>query len=260
MLKSQLNDSAYKLRTRIEISNRLGTILPIARYISYGAMIAAFLCIVSGVSCDISSLIDVMTNTRLHGKAVVGATIMYPMAILGLGLSYLIPFVIAYIFHAIDVSLDTLKPDYQVSANMTQILIWGQFFIGIWGIILELDEDEVMALIFFPFVIAFYVVAAVWVSRLSQRWSVLDSAHKKTAGLLRLYIYLSIALAVACIIGYAIDGVIGDVIGNLISPCVDLYLFYKFGDCYREINMAYLEAVEDTDKAEDNIQEITNRQ
>ncbi len=257
MLKYQLNDSAYKLRTRIEVSNRLDTILPIARYISYAAMIAAFLCIVSGESCSISNLIDVMTNTRLHGKAAGGAMIMYPLAILGLGLSYLIPFVIAYIYHAIDVSLDTLKPEYQVSANMTQILVWGWALCGILGVILEIDDSGVMALIFLPFIIALIVVTFIWVHRLSKKWSALSPAHKKIADLLRIFTYLALLLDfVGGMIGYTT----GDIISNIIVPCVDLYLFYKFGDYYREINMAYLEAVEDTDKAEDNTREITNRQ
>ena len=241
MEKSQLNDSAHNLVQQSFIANRLDTILSIAKYISYGYIFAAVICIIAGVSCDISNLLDVMESTRLHGKAAAGALIMYPLAILGCGLNYLIPFAYAYIFHSMNLSIDVVKPDYQVSSKSTSFLIWGWGLAGILSIIIDIAglEFEVLQVLFGLFAIALVVVGAVWARKLSQKWSTLSPAHQKTADLLKIYAYLSVGVFVVSAIAYAIDNTFGDII-SIISTCVDLYLFYKLGSCYHEIVLVCL--------------------
>ena len=234
-----------------DIRDRLNKILPIAKYITYGAMFAAFLCVVSGVSCDIKNLVEVMANTHVRGKAALGTVIMYPVGILCLALNYLIPFVYAYIFHAIDVSLDCVKKDFQVSANMSSVLIWGNVLIGIWVIISELDDSGMLVWLAILFYIPLLVVEIIWVKQLYQKWSSLSPEHEEITKLLKNYIYLSATMCVISIIGYMLDDTIGDVCGNIIAPCVDLYLFYKFGECYESMHSASVRFLaEETAKVE----------
>lgn len=236
MQKNLLNNSAYNFIQQNNVAKKLDIILPIAKYISYGFIFAIFTCVISGKPCDISNLIEIMVDTRLHGKSAVGAIIIYPLAILGCGLNYLVPFVMAYIYHAIDVSIDVVKSDYQVSAKTTSFLIWGYCILGILCIICDIFEEELelLPLLFGILGIVVLVVNIVWVRQLSQKWSTLSLAHKATADLLRIYTYLKLGVLIVSIIGYAISPVVGDAI-SIIDTGIDLYLFYKLGSCYHAI-------------------------
>lgn len=109
----------------------------------------------------------------------------------GFLLNDLIPFVNFYIIHAIEVSLSTLKPEYQVSGSMTTFLKWGYIGLGILGIIFEIAEIEDDAtLILALFYVAFIIIQVIWARQLSQKWTNLSSWHKKTADLLRNYVIL----------------------------------------------------------------------
>lgn len=245
MSNNQLYNPASNMHRLFGIGNRLNTILSIAKYITYGAMFTALMCVVSGTSCNINNLVEFMTNTHVHGKAALGATIIYPIGILCFALNYLIPFVYAYIFHAMDVSLDCVKKDFQLSSSMSSFLIWGNVLMGLWGIILELDDSGLLTWLAILFFIPLLVVEIIWVKKLYQKWSSLSSEHEKIAKLLKNYIYLFTAFFVVSVIGYMLDDTIGDVCGNIIAPCVDLYLFYKFGECFEGMRAACIRVLAD---------------
>ena len=151
-------------------------------------------------------------------------------------LNDLIPFVNFYIIHAIEVSLGTVKPEYQVSGSMTTFLKWGYLVLGVLIIIFEIAEigDEA-ALILALFYVAFIIVQVIWARRLSQKWSNLSSWHKKTADLLRNYVYLGLGCMVIAIIAGAITEPAEDFVTYVISGGIDLYLFYLFGTYYKEM-------------------------
>jgi predicted membrane channel-forming protein YqfA (hemolysin III family) len=119
---------------------------------------------------------------------------------------------------------------------MTTFLKWGYIGLGILGIIFEISEigDEA-ALILALFCVAFIIVEVIWARRLSQKWTNLSSWHKKTADLLRNYVYLGLGCFVIAIIAGAISEAAGDFVTYVISGGVDLYLFYLFGKYYKEM-------------------------
>lgn len=227
-LIEQFNDSAIGQYKQLEASKNLDKILPIAKWVTYGTILAALICIFSGESCSISSLLGM----RYANKGTLGAL----FCIVCFMLSYLIPIVNLYIIHAIDVSLDVVKPEYQVSRNMTSFLKWGYLIIGIMNLAIDIaDISDSIAYIGLPFFIAFIVIQVIWVRQLSKKWAMLSSKHKNVADLLRNYVYLSIACCIVGIIGGIISEGVGDFVNYVISGGVDLYLFYLFGSYYSEM-------------------------
>ena len=211
-LIEQLNESADGYKKQLEVAKTLGKILPVAQWVTYGTILAAIVCIFSGDSCSISSLVDGIEHA--HNKGIFGALFCLVCFLL----NYLIPFVNFYIIHAIEVSLGTLKPKYQVSGSMTTFLKWGYLVLGVLNIIFEIAEiGAEAALILALFYVAFIIVQVIWARRLSQKWSNLSSWHKKTADLLR-----------NC-------EAAGDFVTYVIAGGIDLYLFYLFGTYYKEM-------------------------
>lgn len=205
-------------------------LMTVARYVTYGTILAALICIFSGESCSLSSLADCLGHAR--NKGAVGAL----LCLICFLLDYLIPLVLLYIIYAIEVSLRTVKQEYQVSAKMTSFIKWGYLIIGIINVVIDIaDTSDSIALICLPFFIAFLVVEVIWVRQLSQKWATLSSKHQKTAELLRNYVYLSIACIIVGIIGGIISEGVGDFINYVIAGGIDLYLFYQFGTCYHEM-------------------------
>lgn len=229
-LIEQLNESADGYKKQLEVAKNLRKILPVAQWVTYGTILAAIVCIFSGASCSISRLVDGIEHA--HNKGIFRALFCLVCFLL----NYLIPFVNFYIIHAIEVSLSTLKPKYQASGSMTTFLKWGYIGLGILGIIFEIAEigDEA-ALILALFYVAFIIVEVIWARRLSQKWTNLSSWHKKTADLLRNYVYLGLGCFVIAIIAGAISEPAGDFVTYVISGGVDLYLFYLFGTYYKEM-------------------------
>ncbi len=229
-LIEQLNESADGYKKQLEVAKNLGKILPVAQWVTYGTILAAIVCIFSGDSCSISSLVDGIEHA--HNKGILG-TLFCLVCFL---LNYLIPFVNFYIIHAIEVSLSTLKPEYQVSGTMTTFLKWGYIVLGVLNIIFGIaDMGEDVALILGLFYIAFIIVQVIWARRLSQKWSNLSSWHKKTADLLRNYVYLGLGCMVVMIIAGEISEGAGDFVSYVIAGGIDLYLFYLFGTYYKEM-------------------------
>lgn len=229
-LIEQLNDSAEGYKKQLNVAKILGKILPVAKWVTYGTILAAIVCIFSGDSCSISSLVDGIEHA--HNKGIFGAWFCLVCFLL----NDLIPFVNFYIIHAIQVSLGTLKPEYQVSGSMTTFLKWGYLVLGVLNIIVDITEigDDVV-LILGLFYIAFIIVQVIWARRLSQKWSNLSSWHKKTADLLRNYVYLGLGGMVVMIIAGAISEPAEDFVTYAISGGIDLYLFYLFGTYYKEM-------------------------
>ena len=114
-LIEQLNDSAIGYYKQLDASRKLNKILPIARWVTYGAIMASLICIFSGESCSISSLLGMRYAPN---RGALGALVCLVCILL----SYLIPLVLFYIIYAIEVSLRTVKPVYQVSGSMTSFL------------------------------------------------------------------------------------------------------------------------------------------
>jgi len=229
-LIEQLNESADGYKKQLEVAKNLGKILPVAQWVTYGTILAAIVCIFSGDSCSVSSLVYSMEHA--HNKGVLGALFCLVCFLL----NYLIPFVNFYIIHAIEVSLGTVKPEYQVSKNMTTFLKWGYIVLGVLNIIFGIAEIEDDAtLILALFYVAFIIIQVIWARQLSQKWANLSSWHKKTAELLRNYVYLGLGCFVIAIIGGAISEAAGDFVTNVISGGIDLYLFYLFGTYYKEM-------------------------
>ena len=230
-LIEQLNDSVGGYKKQLKVSKALGKILPVAQWVTYGTILAAIVCIFSGDSCSISSLVDSIEHA--HNKGILGAL----FCLMCFLLNYLIPFVNFYIIHAIDVSLKTVKPEYQVSEKMTAFVKWGYIVFGVLNILCEIEDiGEEIALLLFLFLIAFLVVEVIWVRRLSQKWSNLSLCHKKVAELLRNYVYLLIACVIVGIIGGMISEGVGDFFNYVIAGGIDLYLFYQFSTCYHEMS------------------------
>ena len=229
-LIEQLNDSAEGYKKQLNVAKILGKILPVAQWVTYGTILAAIVCIFSGDSCSISSLVDGIEHA--HNKGILEALFCLVCFLL----NDLIQFVNFYIIHAIQVSLGTLKPEYQVSGSMTTFLKWGYIGLGVLNIICEIAEigDEAV-LILALFYIAFIIVQVIWARRLSQKWTNLSSWHKKTADLLRNYVYLGLGCMVIAIIAGAISKGAGDFVTYVISGGIDLYLFYLFGTYYKEM-------------------------
>ena len=232
----QLNDPAIGYHKQSKVAHNLEKILNIAQYVTYGTIIASLICIFSGESCSISSLVGMRwgPNKRAFGGL---------FCIVCFLLNYLIPLVYFYIIHAIDVSSNALKPEYQVSRSMTAFVKWGYIVLGVLNIICEIEEiGEDIALIFFLFLIAFIIVQVIWARRLVQKWSNISSCHKKVAELLRNYVYLNLGCGIVAIIASEISQGAGDFVGYVISGGIDLYLFYLFGTYYREMVHVYANA------------------
>ena len=229
-LIEQLNDSAEGYKKQLNVAKTLGKILPVAQWVTYGTILAAIVCIFSGDSCSVSSLVYGIEHA--HNKGIFGALFCLVCFLL----NYLIPFVNFYIIHAIEVSLGTVKPEYQVSGSMTTFLKWGYIVLGVLNIIFGIaDMGEDVALILGLFYVAFIIVEVIWARQLSHKWANLSSWHMKTAKLLRNYVYLGLGCFVIAMIGGAISEAAGDFVTYVISGGVDLYLFYLFGKYYKEM-------------------------
>ena len=220
----------------------LDKLLKVAKYVTYGVMVSAIICIFLGYECNIGNLVDIMEAEAqyAHGRSAIGV-VLFPIFILCFILDYLLPLVYFYIIYAIEVSFSTVKPEYQLSGKMTSFLKWGFLIIGILNVAIDIaPSSDGIAVIGLLFVITFLVIEVIWVQQLSQTWATLSPKHKNTADLLRNYVYLSIACTILGIIGGIISEGVGDFINYVIAGSIDLYLFYQLGTYYKEMSKVKL--------------------
>ena len=220
----------------------LDKLLKVAKYVTYGVMVSAIICIFLGYECNIGNLVDIMEAEAqyAHGRSAIGV-VLFPIFILCFILDYLLPLVYFYIIYAIEVSFSTVKPEYQLSEKMTSFLKWGFLRIGILNVAIDIaPSSDGIAVIGLLFVITFLVIEVIWVQQLSQTWATLSPKHKNTADLLRNYVYLSIACTIVGIIGGIISEGVGDFINYVIAGSIDLYLFYQLGTYYKEMSKVKL--------------------
>ena len=231
LVAERLNDSVEVANKQLYVHNKLDIILRFAIYVTIvGTILFHILKILTGedwnVFDNLGQVIDKLDRDFVRNFVnLIGLSIVS----IGVVLSYLILFVLAYIIHAMDVSLRVVKPEYQVPRYQTLVIQWGYILLGVLNLIVVLADGEWAALIIGVWSIVL-IIGVIWAHNLSKKWSKLGPEHKKLADLFRNYAYLQIGLFVMAAIG-----IVGVDWLEILNGAINLYLFFKLPSNYANV-------------------------